>query len=475
MRQRGGVITWHDRLLTTEPENGQGMDKHLKYITHNALRASHEYNRILVPDHEYSRDITVINRALGTRLSYEQQLIKSMSQPSIFKPDIVIEPMLNRRLLIEFDEGGDFHDPSTDLRYAAKQQEYYSHILSDRNDITLLRITYKDGLHASENDGVFKLDGTGVGDNAIRAIVEYVASNFSTLLGDRRMLILARLNIIRNRLISVDICSFTKNELSTIIRAEYRRNGIIISMKGLFDNRLEERDGSDFYVTINGSNVTVGMNTSARAHGGANQLITGLNEFIKMNINPYIHATLFYGRDLDAAIMNKVLTEKDAKDIGDVAASIIFRHISLYDLFMLYDPRTSRYESYWSISDYKEKMENDKYINKYKQLKESVANSSSYSDNAKSYILSVLLIREYAAYTDDWWYGPKHPEDDLRDWFTYTDREQTLCDLPWILDVKGNLERYDRYLVPYVHELWDTVANEISMDEWYSCRTKRTI
>lgn len=471
IKQGGGAITWHERVLTAEPVNGTGMDKHLKYIAYNAIPVSRERRRILDPTHDYSRDISVLNRVLDSRLSYKQQLSKSMKQPSEFEPDMVIEMEANRRLLIEFDEGDDFHNPSTDLRYAAKQQEYYSHILSNRNDMILLRITYKNGLHASNNGGVFKLDGTGVGDNAIRAIVEYVASNFSTLLRAHRMLILARLNIMRNRLISVDIRSFTKNELSTLIRTEYRRNRIIISMKGLFDNRLEERDGSDFYITVNGSSVTVGMNMSDRAHGGANQPIMDLNEFIKTNISPYIHATMFYGRDLDAAIMNKVLTEKDAKDIGGVTASIIFKHISLYDLFMLYDPRTSRYESYWSISNYKEKIAKDEYINKYKQLKESVANSSSYSDKAKSYILSVLLIREYAAYTDDWWYGPKHPDDDLRDWFTYDSPEKILCDLPWILDVKGNLERYKQYLVPYVYELWGPLSEDISGEEWFSCRT----
>ena len=476
MRQRGGVITWHERLLTTEPENGQGMDKHLKYITHNALRASNEYSRILVPAHEYSRDITVLNRALGTRLSYEQQLIKSMSQPSTFEPDMVIEPALNKRVLIEFDEGGDFHDPSTDLRYAAKQQEYYSHLLSDRNDTILLRITYRKGLHASENDGLFKLDGTGMGDKAIRAIVEYVASNFRRIHGDmRRSLILARLNIRREQLISVYICSFTKDELSASLRAGYRKDGIIISGDALFDAKLDEKDRSDFYVAINGSNVTITMQQMNRTDGGSIEKCNNLNRFIKEKVDIYTQAGIIDCRCLRTAKMNKLLTEKDTKDICDTFKTIIDSRLTRRNLFNLYDPRTSRYESYWSISDYKEKIANDMYINKYKQLKESVYNSSSYSDNAKSFILSILLLLEYAAYTDDWWYGPQHPEDDLRDWFIYTDRGQTLCDLPWILDVKGNLERYDRYLVHYVHELWDTIANEISMDEWYSCRAKRTI
>ena len=139
-------------------------------------------------------------------------------------------------------------------------------------------------------------------------------------------------------------------------------------------------------------------------------------------------------------------------------------------MLALYDPYSSRYESYWSKSDYKKKIANDEYIKRYKRLKESIANSSTYSDSAKTFILSVLLIREYAAYSDDWWYGPKHPEDDIRDWFKYDDRGQTLCDLPWILDIKGNLKRYDQYLVSYVYELWDTVAKEINNDEWHSCR-----
>ena len=97
IKQRGGAITWHNRLLTTEPENGQGMDKHFKYIAHNAIRASRYHNRILVPAHGYSGDISVLNRALGTRLSYEQQLIKSMIQPSVFEPDMVIEPICAMR------------------------------------------------------------------------------------------------------------------------------------------------------------------------------------------------------------------------------------------------------------------------------------------------------------------------------------------------------------------------------------------
>lgn len=215
------------------------------------------------------------------------------------------------------------------------------------------------------------------------------------------------------------------------------------------------------------------MDESARVHGGASQPNTDLNGFIKANIDPYTHEILFYGRDISAAKKNKLLTEKDIKDIGDIADTIIYNHLMFDDLFRLYEPRTSRYESYWSISDYKEKIANDKYIIEYKRLKETIANSSEYSDNAKSFILSVLLIREYAAYTDDWWYGPQHPEDDLRDWFTYDSPEQILCDLPWILDVKGNLRKYNQYLVPYVHELWGTLSEEISGDEWYSCRTKK--
>ncbi len=478
IKQRGGVITWHDRLLTTEPEDGTGMDKHLKYISYNAIPTSRgrarERRRVLVPSHEYSRDITVLNSVLGSRLSYEQQLIKSMGQPATFEPDMVIEPGLNRRLLVEFDEGNDFHDPSTDLRYAAKQQEYYSHILSDRNDMMLLRITYRKGLHASENDGPFRLDGTGMGDKAIRAIIEYIVPNFNRIHGSmRRSLVLARLRIRGDRLTSVDICSFTKDELSTLLRAAYRSDNSIIPMDELFTRQLRNAGRSDFYVTINESNVTVTMNESARAHGGANRPIADLKGFIATNIDPYVHDILFYGRNLSAAKMNGLLTEKDIKDIMDITDAIIDRHLMLHDLLALYDPYTSRYESYWSISDYKEKIANDTYINNYKQLKNSIANSSGYSHNAKTFILSVLLIREYAAYTDDWWYGPKHPEDDLRDWFTYTDRGQTLCDLPWILDVKGNLKRYNQYLVPYVYELWDTVAEKISTDEWYSCRTKK--
>ena len=451
------------------------MDKHLKHIAYNAIPTSrgrgHERRRVLVPTHEYSRDITALNRALGTRLSYEQQLIKSMGQPATFEPDMVIEPGLNRRLLVEFDEGNDFHKPSTDLYYAAKQHEYYSHILGDRNDMMLLRITYRDGLHTSENGELFNLAGTGMGDKAIRAIIEYIVSNFNRIHGSmHRSFVLARLDIRRERLVSVDICSFTKDELSTLLRATYRSDSSIISMNDLFTKRLRNANRSDFYVTVNGSNVTVTMNESTRAHGGANQPITDLKGFIKTNIDPYIHDILFYGRDLSAAKAYGLLTEKDIKDIMDITDAIIDRHLTLHDLLALYDPRTSRYESYWSRSGYKETIANDKSINRYKQLKESVANSSEYSDNAKTFILSVLLIREYAAYTDDWWYGPKHPEDDLRDWFKYDDRGQTLCDLPWILDVKGDFERYDRYLVPYVYELWDTVAKEINNDEWHSCR-----
>lgn len=476
IKQRGGAITWHNRLLTAEPENGQGMDKHLKYIAHNAIRALREPRRILIPAHEYSKDITVLNSVLRARLSYEQQLSKSMVQPSTFEPDMVIEPMLNRRVLIEFDEGNDFHEPLTDMRYAAKQQEYYSHILSDRNDMLLLRITYRNGLHASENDGIFKLDGSGIGDKAIRAIVEYVVSNYSNIrIEMRRPLILARLNIRRERLISVEMCSFTKDELSASLRAEYRRNGIIISMDELFDTKLDEKDRSDFYVTINGSNVTINMRQSNRTDGGLIEKYNELNRFIKEKVDIYTQSGIIDCRCLRTAKMNKLLTEKDTKDICDTFKTIIDSKLTRCNLLNLYDPCTSRYESYWSISDYKEKIANDKYINEYKQLKESVYNSSSYSDNAKSFILSILLLLEYAVYTDDWWYGPQHPEDDLRDWFTYDSPEKTLCDLPWILDVKGNLERYNQYLVPHVHELWDTVAEEISMDEWYSCRAKRSI
>ena len=430
----------------------------------------------MIPAHEYSKDITVLNGVLGTRLSYEQQLIKSMIQPSVFEPDMVIEPMLNRRLLIEFDEGGDFHDPSTDLRYAAKQQEYYSHILSDRNDVILLRITYRKGLHAFDDNGIFKLDGTGMGDNAIRAIVEYVAFNFRRIHGDlRRSLILARLNIRREQLISVDICSFTKDELSASLRAGYRKDGIIISTDELFDDKLDEKDRNDFYVTINESNVTINMRQSSRTDGGLIEKYNDLDKFIKEKVDIYTQAGIIDCRCLRTAKMNKLLTEKDTKDICDTFNTIIDNKLTRRNLFNLYDPHTSRYESYWSVLDYKEKIANDKYINKYKQLKESIVNSSSYSDNAKAFILSILLLLEYAVYTDDRWYGPKHPEDDLRDWFNYNDHGQTLCDLPWILNVKENLRRYNQYLVPYVHELWDTVTKEISMDEWYSCRAKRTI